>query len=265
MRNILKEHALERELNSNGFIIIPAYLGEEEVARLNTYYNNLPIEQASGFHVSNYNSNTALKKDVSTEIANVIGTKAQLYLNDYIPLSAFYYVKEADEAEDFYIHLDWNMVNENKFQSVAMWVPLIDINEDNGGIVLLKGSQHEPQRWRGNPGFCYPDYDTEKLKSIYDAVQPRLKAGDAVLWTHKLFHGSAKNESGNRRIAASQILIPKEAEPILINRNENGEYELYNTSVDFFAELEPGKAPPGQYIKEVYATLDDLVEQLNDN
>ena len=259
MRAILNDPSKEKELQNNGYVVIPNYLSQIEVDDLNDYYLSLALAPPAGFHVSNYNTDVALKKNISNKIAEVIGTKANIYLNNYKPLTGLFYIKEADEAEDFYIHLDWNMVNEAKFQSIAIWVPLVDINDKNGGIALLKGSQHEPLRWRGNPGFCYPSYNADELKQKYEVVRPRLKAGDAVLWTHKLFHGSAQNISGSRRIAASQILIPSESQPILINTNGAGEYELYNTSSDFFAELEPGQSPPLKYLKAKFPTLNSLI------
>ena len=257
-RKIFSIKELENNIIEKGYVVIKSLISKPEIKELTEFYHSLSLDKRSGFHVSNYNTTYEVKKAVSSIIRSVIEKKIISLFNNYKTLTGFYYVKEANDSEDFYTHLDWNIVNELNFDSLSVWVPLIDINENNGALVMFEGSHNEPIRLRGSPGFCIPGYDTNYIEEKYSKKKLVLNAGDAVVWTHRMFHGSMQNRSGKIRIAASQILIPEEANPILFHMNKDRSISIFNTSEDFFEKFEIGLPPPEKYLLEVIQNAEEI-------
>lgn len=249
MKAIFSSHPHQLSLEERGYTVIKKLLSDSEVHRLREFYREqFPENVSSGFHVSNYNGTFRQKKETSSLITHIIGNRIFAFINGYHPLVGFYYVKEADEKEPFYIHLDWSMIDEGKGDSLAVWVPLVDTNHENGTLVMLPGSHKETLRYRGSPGFCFPPYDENTLTAAYPPVELMLECGDAAVWTHRLFHGSTQNKSGKQRIAASLILTPAGIQPLHYHLCPDGKLEIYRTDENFFATFDIRKSPPPPYL-----------------
>lgn len=87
---------------------------------------------------------------------------------------------------------------------VTVWVPLEDIDADNGPVVVYPGTHRIPDYYYIDMGYTATDQSTlfNYYNSGYDIVfrrlveaggyEPRMltpKAGEALIWTHGLIHG----------------------------------------------------------------------------
>lgn len=71
--------------------------------------------------------------------------------------------------------------------SVVVWVPLIDVNEDNGAVIFYSDSHKlGPLEYDFNGGFAEVKIDNEK----YTPIQPSLEIGDIVIFSTLLVHES---------------------------------------------------------------------------
>src|ERR1043165_857302 len=226
-REILKDKFLQNTLNERGYVVIPGFLDDLQVNRLSEAYGEVAPAVRPGFHVSNFLENRTHRLSLSKIISDVVGVKAKAITEGYRPLLGLMYVKEPGVAEKFYFHLDVNVVDEKEYDSLSIWIPLVDIDEKNGAMQMLRGSHREELRLRGSPMFFHPSYDEDELKSKYPIDTLQLKKGDAVIWTHRLFHGSLGNFTNQPRIAASLIMIPEEALPLHLYKNDSGQIEIY--------------------------------------
>ena len=59
------------------------------------------------------------------------------YLNDYTPIIANY-IRKKEGGGEVPLHQNWAFVEEDKFTSVSIWVPLVDSNEENGTLQMTK-------------------------------------------------------------------------------------------------------------------------------
>ena len=113
------------------------------------------------------------------------------------------------------IHQDITFVDESRYQSLALWCPLVDTDPGNGCLFAAPGSHRWNTGPRG-PGTPYP------YRALDTAIQKRLtaipmRAGSAVIFCQKLFHASPPNRSGGTRVAVTGLVVPQRgAAPVLL-------------------------------------------------
>jgi len=98
------------------------------------------------------------------------------------------------KSEEYYkspLHQDWPSM-ESSLNSLVVWVPLVDVNEDNGSIIIYPGSHKLgvlPFETKG--GFA--NVKEPDIKPI----QPELNVGDIVIFSTMLVHksGDIKNDT----------------------------------------------------------------------
>ncbi|NQX98672.1 MAG: phytanoyl-CoA dioxygenase family protein [Flavobacteriales bacterium] len=107
-------------------------------------------------------------------------------------------------------HRDWNLVDESKYRSCNIWVPLVDTSIENGAIEILPKSHLLGPLYRG-PNI------TNQLKNVEEflwenmQIKP-MKAGYAFVYDHRFIHGSKHNNTTKERPASACAITPKEAE-----------------------------------------------------
>jgi ectoine hydroxylase-related dioxygenase (phytanoyl-CoA dioxygenase family) len=111
-------------------------------------------------------------------------------------------------------HQDPSYVDESRWGAANIWVPLVDIDADNGPLWVVSGS-HRFNRGRRafNQSFVYAaDQD-----ALAELARPLLvRAGEAVVLAHSLFHFSPPNRSARPRPAIGAVLVERGA-PLYYN------------------------------------------------
>lgn len=80
-------------------------------------------------------------------------------------------------------HQDWSSM-ESSLNSLVVWVPLVDVNKENGSILIWPGSHKlGALPFDSSGGFA-------KVEVKGDFIQPELKIGDIVIFSTLLIHGS---------------------------------------------------------------------------
>jgi hypothetical protein len=140
--------------------------------------------------------------------------------------------------------MDDEHTDEEIYNCVNVWIPLIDVDAENGALYLLEGSHtiKLPPRGIGLP-FAYIE--------LQDFIEQRstplpMKVGQALFFNPRLIHGSGFNLSDQDRPAIVVGLIPKQAPLYVLMRHdglEQGFYEKFSIEEDFFFEVEIGKRP----------------------
>lgn len=110
---------------------------------------------------------------------------------------------------------------------ITFWLPLIDVNEDNGGLKLVESEQakninqlnngneklYEHVHKKGSLGFSWTIPKPPKLKSL------DLKSGKWLAFDSYSIHSSNPNNSGKNRVAMKIVFgEKKEFKPILFGR-----------------------------------------------
>jgi hypothetical protein len=230
MRKILKDDVLDKELYKNGFVV-GSFLNQNETKQLvNFFYKNHPA-RIDGFYASAHAQDIPFRNKMNDEIKAVFTSAIKKYFHECTPLGGSFVVKSNTMKDRLMPHQDWNIVDEEKFRSFNIWVPLVDLTEKNGAIKIMRGSHRWVKNFRG-PNI--PDDFQNFHEQIWNKMTPLfMKAGEALIYDHRLFHASDPNTTDILRVAAVFGIIPSEAQMFYYCGN-NGNVEIYNSSVDFF-------------------------------
>ncbi len=202
-------------------------LDAASVAALRMQFEHPPDLGAKAFAASIMSGDLLYRRRVSAAIAAMIGARVEELFCDYRIAFCNYAVKDAGmDGGTVELHQDWTFVDESRYESVGVWCPLIDVDPENGCLHVVAGSQ---QFGRGPRG----------LSNTWPAIREHLpqplpmQAGEAVLFSQRLFHTSLPNRSHATRIAACAVLVPAESRLWYVHALGDGELELFEVDDDF--------------------------------
>ena len=237
MRTIFKKKSLQDLFDKQGYVIVPSFLKESIVAELtNLHHKTFPENVETAFHCTLYNESDSQKKTVNDEVKRVVQPIADECILNYKALVADFPIKGPQTDGDVAMHQDWTFVNEKKHTSLNIWIPLVDVDDKNGAYFVLKGSHRLKYTIRGSH-IDLPCRDV-KYKVNYDNMcYLPMKAGDAIIYDHRLMHRTPPNTTDKNRIALSFNLIPSEAKPIHYYKHaDSGKIELLEIDFNFFTK-----------------------------
>ena len=145
---------LNEQFELNGFVIIPL-LNDQEVKLLNDAYHSNLFNNPEGFYSTSFSSNEDTKSILSNTINKIIEPKAKDIFNPFKALGSCYLSKSPGEAGKMPLHQDWTVVDESKYDSLTIWIPLQDVNEHNGALEVIPGSHRFSNTLR-SPFFDNP-------------------------------------------------------------------------------------------------------------
>jgi hypothetical protein len=253
---------LQASFREDGYVRIPL-LNPQEVSGLKAIYDQLEGEPRTGFHASMFQPDRAYREKADAAIRTAIGRRLENILPGYAPLYANFMVKEPGPESEMKVHQDWTYVEEPGFTSLAIWFPLMDLDHHNGCLYMMRGNHRIPTPVRGPGTLCPYSELHETIRSAYSVKVP-LKAGEAILWDHRVVHWSPPNLSEKPRIAATAILIPKGAQVIHYYRGDDyprGEVEKFAVGRAFFMNYRIGIRPEGVPVLERTTYDEFLLEE----
>ncbi len=228
----------QHHYETHGFATIPLLNAETLQQMRSLFYTERSNIKEDVTH-SVYASGCSTDYDLRKRIGQIIDSTIPALLNgivntDSIELMGGTMLLKAPGENGFLqAHFDNPVLDENKFSSAFLWVPLEDVNETNGCVYVLPATHlidHGP-RGMMSP-FPYKQWD----EIIYKYGVPiTVKAGTALVMDHALLHYSLNNHSNKERIAFTFNLKPKAAQQIhYYYRQDTNEIELFKTDVAFY-------------------------------
>ena len=214
-------------LDKLGFCTFPVF-GKSEIAQLfHLYQDNFGDKQINSLYAS-HNSNPVEKGLlVNREIKKIVSEKLQTIFPNYDYFVGHFMVKGEHVSKEFPLHQDWNIVDESKFKSYQVWIPLQLTYPANGGMFVVPGSHKFFNNFRsGSYGKPLIPFD-EKFKPIVsDVIVP---AGNVLFYQNALFHASHGNTTGEKRITAIVNIVEKKAPTYYFHKNiSKNVTELYS-------------------------------------
>lgn len=235
--SILKDEVHNKALADKGYAVFP-FLKPEVVEQLSSYYLEFQKEEPSHFYSSTHSADMNFRKKTSDFIREVLSPLVAEVLKDYQLLGGAYVVKPAHGKGILQPHQDWNLVDESKSRSYNLWIPLVDVDVNNGAVFVLSGSHARLKTYRG-PGI--PSAFKEVEQHIWQKLVPLpMKAGEALFYDHALLHGSPANTSDRVRIGIVCGVIPRDC-AMQIHALEGGTIETFQCDESFFLEKDPVK------------------------
>lgn len=226
----MRDDSLNDELNREGFIVVP-FLSAEEVAELKNYFYENHQHEIPGFYASTHSPDISFRLKMNDKIKTVFENHVETWFNNCVALGGAYIVKTKDQPDKLPPHQDWNIVDESKFRSFNVWVPLVDLSEENGAIRVLPKSHLWGESFRGPK---IPDANQNQLDQFWDKMKTlHMKAGEALIYDHSLYHASYPNQTDDYRLATVFGVMPKQAQMYYYYGTPEG-IDMYESHVDFY-------------------------------
>lgn len=213
-----KDPQLEKELLEHGYVTVP-FFNDEEIQELLEYYTSFTPEYAGNIErASSHSANIEYKRKINNKIKEAYRTKTEELFVDPLIMGGTFVVKQPGSGVS-HPHLDWSLVEEGPFRSCNIWIPLVDLTEKNGVIEVLPNSHKLFTTYRG-PNI--PDRTNALQQFFWDTmIKLYLKAGTALIYDHRLIHGSRDNLSDVLRPATACAVTNKQANLRLYYLDEN--------------------------------------------
>ncbi len=196
-------------LRNNGYVVIPL-LQETELKHLHSLYHNL--EKSAGvekeFYTSIWSDDILHRKEVDEGVKSILFPVLQKHFHSVQPVFGNFMVKGIGANSSLLTHQDWSFVVEPEFDSVTVWVPLHDVNHQNGNLQVVSNSHTTLQNYV-RPRFGDAAFSREE--AIKQLIDIPMKSGEALILNSRLIHASPPNTTDNQRISASLVLAPAEA------------------------------------------------------
>lgn len=238
---ILRNPQLNSLLFEEGFVTLP-FLDHTEVAKLKQifHYHHNELEPAEGLHVSSHIKSEQEIDEISKKLQQVFEEAISRHVENGMTLGGTFLTRPPHQSEPLHPHQDWSIVDESRFRSYTIWVPLSDVDENNGCLHVLPKS-HEYAR-----GYRHVSIDSI-FGQIYDTVWKHIKpiplrAGEAIIFDHALGHASKPNTTSEPRIIATHSLISRNPE-MRFYWNNNGTIEEYIGEKNFYNSEEAKTGP----------------------
>jgi len=229
-QRILSDDHLDKALLKEGYVVVP-FLDEEAVSGLKTFFHENHPQGVNGFYATAHATDIAFRQRMNDRIKEAFAGPIAQYFSGCKALGGSFVVKSKENTSRLHPHQDWNIVDEDKFRSFNIWVPLVDLNERNGAIRVMPRSHGWVRNFRG-PNI--PDAFENVQEDIWKRMKPlHMRAGEALVYDHRLFHASDPNTTDDLRVAAVFGIIP-EAAQMFYYFGRDGKVEVYESSVEFF-------------------------------
>lgn len=265
MRSVLRDPALQAKFDRDGYVIVPEpFLSPNEVEELKqAYFDTLP--ESGGSYLSeetHFKSKAEITYDFTfidrnwkykQKVFDIITQKFEPHyarvLDHYKPIIANFIRKEQDGGE-VPLHQNWAFVDERKYTSVSIWVPLVDSNVANGTLQMVDGTHKRFGELRG-PMIPW-ELDSIGKELIENHLTPmNVTAGTAVVLDDSVVHYSNINQTNGLRLTIQLILIPEEANALhyhLDPKDNPNEVRVLEVDRDFFMKFHPWQKPEGKLI-----------------
>lgn len=228
MKFLKKSH--HRDFINKGYLVIKNFLDKDTLSSFSEYYHQLPTSDLN-FYTSNWIKDKSLKEEIHQFLKPVLQQKLSAIAEGYHPIFAYYLTKKSAENTKITIHQDWALVDESMYFGFNVWIPMVDTDEKNGCFHLIPYSHRIFTNIRGsNMDMPYikigPMLEQKCMKSI------PLKAGDALIFDHRMVHYSPPNLSGNERIVVGLTTVPEGVPLIHYFKKSESAKEVYKIDVN---------------------------------
>lgn len=266
--DVFLDPELDKKMVRDGFIVLP-FIDKQEIETFQKLYTKWHPEHPTEFYKSYFDPRMEYKLEVENEIIRVFKEKMNTIFRDYNAFGGLFVVKPPTQEGHLPPHQDWSFVDERKDWSINMWCPLEDVNDENGNIIVLKGSHQFNRTIRG---VGTPDIYRDHWKLIEKNMQSvPMKAGEAIFFFHGLLHGSTLNTTPKSRVSLGLTLTPKNVQHYFhYMDNVNGEKRLerFETEPDFYIDYasKRGARPEGEATLDPFTfdslSQNQLIEQI---
>lgn len=249
-RRIFKSDELEAQISVFGYVKIP-FLSEAELQACREIFNSLDPKLKVPFYSSIDSKDINYRREVDRQLHELLGAKVEALFDNYKTIAHTYIVKLPSPDTKIHLHLDDIHLDQRLFRAVNVWLPLVDVDRNNGCLRVYNGTHLLPKYHRGfGVDFIYRPYIPVLEEGLLDVP---VKAGELVVYDDLLIHASWPNLSDKIRPVIVSGLVPEEADLWACFHHKglsDDEVEYYKVDKAFWLSFDKLDKP-----EEIYESL----------
>ena len=244
---IFADASLQARFDAQGYVVLPL-LGPAHIERLRSLYEaTVAAAPKRDLYESSRHNDLDKNEQINLAMRDVLAAAVgDLFLDNEL-FGGTFMVKVKEGSTVLALHQDWSVVEEDTHQSAFIWCPLLDVGPDNGGLFLLPGSHRWFSNYRSGSMPSLRIVPQGELKrNVKDIV---LKAGEAIVYSDRLFHGSHSNTSDVPRIVITGRINERGSRLVYYHKGDDGTVAIVRASPEFYLKeidaLAKGRLPEG--------------------
>ena len=241
---IFKDKEIQRCFDRDGYVVMD-FITAEEARLIATQFYKVHQQTPKGFYSDAFNPDDDLKREIFEFTEQVFAKVIEEHFREVKKLGSTFLCKAPGQEGRVGVHQDWTVVDESKYDTVTIWVPTTEVNDNNGALRVLPGSHLFFDAYRSNSiEFSYRGNEELIWQNM---VTVNMKPGQAFILNHAVIHGSSPNLTDKERLVIAYALAPKEA-PLMYYYKDpqpgNDLVEKFSMPDDFFQRYyNVGKRP----------------------
>ena len=229
--DIFKNKNSQLQFDKDGYVVID-FISQTETKAIVDKFHQLHSDLPKGFYSAAFSPDVKFKKEIFSHTENLFQKAIDENFYNYKVLGGTYLCKAPGEDSLVGVHQDWTVVDESRYYSATIWVPMVDTDEENGTLRVLPGSHLFFDSYRSN-NIPVSYRGSEQL--LWDnMITVPVKAGQAFVLNHAVIHGSSPNRAKRERLVVAFGIIPKAANLMYYHKEQNDDVEKYSMPDDFF-------------------------------
>lgn len=190
-------------------------LDEREIRALLQLAAATVSDVPADYYPTAFSPDVDLKRRIHRGIQQVLEARLRALLPDFRPIMHSFVAKRAKSTRGrLGLHQDYTLADPGEHASVNIWCPLIDVDQRNGCMKVVPGSQafNHISATPPNPA----PYDS--VRDILEnecMVEVPMSAGSALVFDTRVLHATEENLTQRLRFAVLCNLVPKAAVPRL--------------------------------------------------
>jgi ectoine hydroxylase-related dioxygenase (phytanoyl-CoA dioxygenase family) len=247
MKSLFKNQDLWQQAERDGYVVVPL-LNESQLDRLwHLYEKSIDQAQVEDLYESSRHNSLQTNREINQAIAAELTVAGNEIFADCDLYGGTFMVKAHHDSTFLPAHQDWSVIDEQQYNTLFVWCALQDVTNTNGGLFVLDGSHKYFDNLRSG---SYPSNRYLLPASLQHCPKDiSLKAGEAILYSDKLFHGSYSNQSGVDRVVVTGRVVERGARLVYFHKQNEAEVGVYAADADFYLThidaLAKGELPAG--------------------
>lgn len=233
--SFFRAEEVAQQVYNQGFAVVD-FLDENERQRLQELYQqNHKFDAATGgafFGV--FSKDIAYRQQINDGVNNILQTVFDKWFVGYKSAVNTVVVKVPGQSSFIPIHQDGAAIDESKYSSVNIWIPLQDVTPQNGALYVIPRSHHIFLPYRcASVAPLQKNIEAEMYPFFYPIY---LKQGQALFFDSRMFHYSAPNLSAQDRVAVVCRIVPAEAKIVAYYKDKsaaNESVEMWECPPDY--------------------------------
>ena len=232
MQPLLRDPALEAQFERDGYLVVDLLTTEHVQRLLALYHQRVSPQAVSGLYESSRHNSYDINRSINETIREVVTEAGR---DIFLPAKVYggsFMVKSHVDSEVLPLHQDWSVVEEDKYRTFFVWCPLLDVSVRNGCLFVLPGSHCYFRSLRSG---TYPSDRFVLPVDLHRHTRDiRLRAGQAILYSDELFHGSYANCGSADRVVVTARVMEHDADLVYFHKANDNEVDVCRADEQFY-------------------------------